>query len=185
MTKKIFLVAIFSLMIGFCTGNLLMDGMNKMNEAESSSVLSANDTFENYEQEDTNDMYDSLMNTINPGGMFFLKHNITFFLLMSVLPVINVAIMIIQIIITGLDIGFIQEFSFNTQFIFLYRHLFFEFIALIVAVSLGNKFLMAINMVIAKEEIKKRKLLFEVAISYALIIICTVIAAALEGSAHV
>jgi hypothetical protein len=40
-------------------------------------------------------------------------------------------------------------------------------------------------MVIAKAEIKKRKLLFEVATYYGLIIICTAIAAVLEGSAHV
>jgi len=177
MTKKIFFIAMFSLIIGFSVGHLFNNEMNKVVQAE---ISSNNNQFET-----PSDNYEMFMNTINPGGIFFFKHNIMFFLVLTILPIVNVVIMMLQIIVTGIDIGFIQDLSFDVQFMLLYRHLFFEFIALILAVSLGNKFLQNMNMVIVKQEINKRKLLFEVATYYSAIIICTIIAATLEGSAHV
>lgn len=120
-----------------------------------------------------------------PEIQFFFQHNIIFFLTISILPFINMFIVVIQLFLTGLQISLIQNLSLQMQFNLFYRHLIFEFLALFLAICVSYKIYLLLKDIhqVKRKGIKKRALI--VLVFYAGILLSTMIAAILEGSIHV
>lgn len=158
--KKIIVISLLSITLGFLTSNIIIGNFNV--------PLSSDPTL--------------LNNINNPGVLFFFKHNLSFFLTMTVLPLINIPIFIFQLIMTGVHINIIGELSFANQFNILFRHLFFEYIALVISVVVSFK-----NYIVLKD-LHQNKIntlsinLKKIFILYTFIIILTIIAARLEGN---
>ena len=121
----------------------------------------------------------------NPGIFFFFKHNLSFFMLMSVLPFINIIFFIFQFISLGSNINIASTLPFNTQFTILYRHLFFEVIALFTAIYISYIYYNLSKNILKDKYINWKNELLFLGLLYNLIIICTLIGAVLEGNANV
>lgn len=116
-TKNLIVISLLSLVLGFLASNIIIESLNVSLDSDP-----------------------TLLNSIeNPGVLFFFRHNLSFFLTMTVLPIINIPIFIFQLIITGIHINIIGELALVDQFNILYRHLFFEFTAMLTAVILSYK----------------------------------------------
>lgn len=117
----------------------------------------------------------------NPGGVFFLKHNLGFFFLVTILPFINIPILLIQLFISGVYAYIIRDLPLYQQFIIYYRHFALEYIALIM-----STFVSYFNYEILKKMHRDRKYYWRndvilVLRYYVIILILTLFAAFLEG----
>lgn len=153
--------AFFLIILGYCTGGLISGGVN------SNLTLSIN-----YSQD-------------NPGIMFFFLNNIKFFISISFLPFINLYFYIIQFISIGINISEIISLPFKFQFYILYRHLFFEVIAIMISIILSYRYIIDAKKLLNDIKIDWKKEGKMVAGAYLFILICTIIAAVLEGTANV
>ena len=153
--------AFFLMILGYCTGDLISGGVN------SNFTLSINDTQE------------------NPGIIFFFINNIRFFIIISFLPFINLYLFIVQFLSIGINVSEIINLSLSTQFYILYRHLFFEIIAIIIAMLLSYRYIIDAKKLLNDIKVNWKKEAKIVALAYLLIFICTIIGAVLEGTANV
>lgn len=135
-------------------------------------------------------VYDNPMEEIrNVISFMLLKNNLGFFLVISLLPIINILLVITQFVKLGILAFNCKDMTFYMRFIILYRHTFFEIIALFVAIyvscniiTYGKKYIETEN---SEEEDNYKKILYRIGISYTVVIIVTVIGAYLEGHVNV
>lgn len=121
----------------------------------------------------------------NPGTLFFFKNNVVFFLVITILPYINFPILILQMASVGVQMRLIGGLSFEVQFNMLYRHLVFEFIALLISIYCSYYLKIILNKWHQKELTTTKKDMKILLLLYVLIISLTYIAALLEGGANV
>lgn len=123
----------------------------------------------------------------NVGFIKIFENNILFFFLISVFPVINLVLFLFQFAGLGSNVYQIQKLSFQLQFKMLYRHTFFELIALFIAVYISYLiFYTAYDYLHDnKKKVNKKILIKKIIISYSAIVLCTVTGAILEGNMSV
>lgn len=131
---------------------------------------------------------DALHEVENVDGFLIFKNNILFFALISVLPIFNWFMVLAQFFQLGFFAFSISELSLRLQFLLLYRHTFFEILALFAAVyisqlglTIGKKFVNNVDV----EEGYYKKSFIKIAWTYLFILIATVIGALLEGNVNV
>lgn len=78
----------------------------------------------------------------------------------------------------------ISALPIDAQFVILYRHLIFEFIALFLALVISSKIYTLIHSILNDLPINKKKTLLRLCIYYILIVTFTLIGALLEGTAY-
>lgn len=121
----------------------------------------------------------------NPGIAYFFKNNVLFFLLVSLTPFVNVILFVLQFINLGTTIQSIMNLSFENQFIFLYRHLFFEVIALFTAIIISYKLFGYGKDLLNDRKVDWNKRCKKILILYMILVISTLLGAILEGTVSV
>ena len=121
-------------------------------------------------------------------GMWILGNNLGFFILVSLLPVINVLLVAPQFLSFGGNAFLIQELSFADRVALLYRHSIWEVAALLIAVAMSYALLFAmreyLDRATSDTSVLKVRLRL-IAWGYPLILTLTVVGALLEGNAVV
>lgn len=121
----------------------------------------------------------------NPGIIFFFTNNIRFFLMISILPFINLYLFIMQFLSIGFSISKIINISLLNQFFILYRHLFFEVIGIVLAILVSYRYVLYGKNLLNDVEIDWKKEAKFIGLIYLAIFICTMIGALLEGTSYV
>lgn len=119
---------------------------------------------------------------------FILRTNLLFFLLVSVLPVVNLLLVLPQFFMLGVTTGAMLNLPFNSQFDLLYRHASLEAVALLVSVALSYRMLFALRRFTDSPQRDLPVLgrdLRRLLPGYLLILAITLVAAILEGTAVV
>jgi hypothetical protein len=120
-------------------------------------------------------------------GIFF--HNITFFIIVSLLPLIGSLIYAAQFFVLGGMVFAIHQERFGAQVVMLYRHAALESIAIILAVTISYMLLYAVKAYNESADERGRSELVRTLAStlslYAVIVALTFAGALLEGSAVV
>ncbi|MCB0910784.1 MAG: hypothetical protein KDB60_04110 [Propionibacteriaceae bacterium] len=119
---------------------------------------------------------------------FILGNNLAFFALVSVLPVVNILMVVVQFLSLGRLAFTVQELPLDAQVNLLYRHTVFEVVALGAAVAISYLALFAIRDYANSEVRDTRGLLRRLGFAarlYVLVLACTVVGALLEGGAVV
>jgi hypothetical protein len=117
-----------------------------------------------------------------------LRHNLLFFLVVSLLPVVNAVFFAIQCVLLGVYAFLIANLSLAMQVEMFYRHAVFEVAALVLAVGISYTWLLAVNHFISAQVRDIPGLLGElrpVVLWAALLVAFVVLGALLEGSASV
>lgn len=131
----------------------------------------------------------SLLNSehSNPGIMFFFKNNIRFFLLVSIMPFINILFFSMQFINLGTSVQSMMDLnlSLDIQFQMLYRHGVFEIIALFLAILISYKLWNYTRDILNDKKRNWKKEMVIVGVMYLFITLCTFAGAILEGTVNV
>lgn len=120
--------------------------------------------------------------------LFILKTNLLFFLLVSVLPVVNLLMALPQFFLLGVTTGAMLDLPWQTQVDLLYRHASLEAVALLVAVAMSYRLLFVLRRFSDAPVRDVRALMRDLRgllPGYGIIVAITVSAAILEGSAVV
>lgn len=149
------------------------------------SVYSSNFIFDKVSKGDFFNNSTLILNNKNPGMLFFFKNNISFFLLVSIVPFFNCILFILQFISLGISIQSILHLPLKYQFVFLYRHLFFEIIALFTAIIISYKLFQYSKYLLNDKNVDWKKKGKKIVILYLILIISTLIGAILEGTVNV
>ena len=121
------------------------------------------------------------------GSTMLFKNNILFFALTSVLPVLNILLVVVQFFQLGTTAYSIRGLSAGTQFVLLYRHTAFEIIALVLSVYISYRLLFMGLAYTQNQTVSKgfyKRSLKSVGIAYLFMTAATVIGALLEGNVH-
>lgn len=124
----------------------------------------------------------------NANSIMLLKNNLSFFLIISILPIINILFVITQFGKLGVLVFNCKDMSFNMSFLILYRHTFFEIIALFIAIYIScNIFVYGKKYIDTEksDEDSYKNILIRIGISYLVMAIITIIGAYLEGHVNV
>lgn len=121
----------------------------------------------------------------NPGVLFFFKYNISFFLIVSVLPFINLPICFIQLVVTGINMRLIANLGIGEQIEIFYRHFIFECSALLLSLYVSLILYKVVRKMHKERTYQWKKDVKYILFIYFLICLFTVIAAILEGGAFV
>lgn len=119
---------------------------------------------------------------------FIFANNAAFFLLVSLLPVVNLAMVAVQFFSLGRLVFLVRELPTDSQVGLLYRHTVFEIVALGAAVAISYLWLFAVREFSDSPERDVRRLgstLRTAAWLYVPVIACALIGALLEGGAVV
>jgi len=119
-------------------------------------------------------------------GIFI--HNIIFFLVVSLFPIVNSLVIAFQFLIIGAAAALIAEQPFSIQMTMLYRHTFLEIIALLITACISYVFLFSTRD-FTKASVRNvrefaNRLLLTIPL-YGVIVVMTLAGAILEGSAVV
>lgn len=119
---------------------------------------------------------------------YILGNNALFFLLVSLLPVVNIAFFVPQFFNVGGYIQLMSDLPFAAQFDMLYRHTALEVVALFVAMAISYSYLFALRD-FTRAALPDKALLVRrlrtAALGYPIIMLFTVVGALLEGAAVV
>lgn len=121
----------------------------------------------------------------NPGILFFFKNNIMFFLIISIIPLINLYFFSVQFLSIGYSINNIINLSLSLQINILYRHLIFEIIAILLSILISYRYILVGRRLLKDIKINWKKEVKIMGILYLLIFIFTLIGAVLEGTSYV
>lgn len=134
---------------------------------------------------EVNQLFDSSILKETAGSSLIFKNNLLFFSVICIMPIVNIMIVIVQFFNLGSFIYICKGLSIELQFILLYRHTFFEIIAVFISVYIsylillnGREYIEALNMV-KGYYFKKVKY---IGLLYLLVVILTCIGAVLEGN---
>lgn len=131
---------------------------------------------------------DAVSKVENVSVLMLLKNNIIFFCVVSVFPVINLLFVVMQFFQLGTLIYSCKDMNIFLQFVLLYRHTFFEIIALFIAIYISYIILIVGKQYINDVSIDKvdyKKILRKIGFCYLIVVVATVIGALLEGNVHV
>lgn len=131
------------------------------------------------------EMSDAFLTQLDhPTMAFFFWHNIRYFLIISILPFINAILVPVQLGLTGIQLVTIRSLSFSLQFMLMYRHLFFEWLALIIAMFISYRWVDWFKLLHARDYSLARREFVKLGIMYLLVLVFTAIGAYLEGGWH-
>lgn len=119
---------------------------------------------------------------------FILGNNLAFFLVVSLLPVVNILMVIVQFASLGGLAFTIRDLPVDAQVDLLYRHTIFEVAALSVAVAISYLAFFAIKDYADSATRDTQGLLRRLRVAarlYLVVLVCTIVGALLEGSAVV
>ena len=123
----------------------------------------------------------------NAGVAKIFWNNITFFSIVSILPILNFLYFIIKFFNMGTYMYQVNELSFLQTFTLLYRHSIFEVIALILSIYISYALLQISNSYLNDfdRHFPYRKKFKQIAIVYIIVILLTLVGAFLEGNVGV
>lgn len=120
--------------------------------------------------------------------LHILGNNALFFLMVSVLPIVNSVIFVPQFVSIGGHAHAIAHLPASAQFDLLYRHTAFEIVALLVSIWVSYRLLFAIRAYLrdpAADRASLGRALRPLAVAYPLVLALTLVGALLEGNAVV
>lgn len=119
----------------------------------------------------------------NPGAQYFFENNITFFLIMSILPFINVPIFIVQMLVSGMHARLIADLPLSYQFEIFYRHFTLEYIALLISLNISGLLYGVLQKMHKYRDYKPKNDFLHIILLYGIMVVLTIIVAVLEGGA--
>lgn len=123
-----------------------------------------------------------------PDLLHILRSNVGFFIMVSLLPVLNSVVVGQQLFTLGATAHQIHQLPLATQFDLLYRHTALEMIALFMAVRISYVFFFTIREYLRSDGSSKATLAARLKSTiplYLVVVLCTVVGALLEGTANV
>jgi hypothetical protein len=162
-------IAIFFVIIGYISFSLLADN----------NILEIKVLIHDYK--------DVVAEQEKAGVVMIFLNNITFFSLVSFLPILNVIFLIVQFFNMGTYIYQIKDLSFLQQFTLLYRHSILEILALVISVYISYSLLKISNTYLNHSvyDFPYQKRFKQIALAYGVVLILTLMGALLEGNVRV
>lgn len=120
-----------------------------------------------------------------PGIWFIFSNNIVFFSLVCVLPFVNFILYSAQFLGIGNNVFQIQSLPIEIQTTLLYRHAIFEVIALLMSIYISYEIYSIAHEYLHNSIKVTRKTFVKIFLTYAILVVLTLIGAYLEGTVNV